>query len=156
MGLDMYLNAKRYISKHFNEGDGELAEAIAEHFPELAGRKGRFGDRSCVQEVRIDVGYWRKANAIHKWFVDNVQDGTDDCGSYYVSREQLEELKKLCEQVIQFRHLATDKLPPAAGFFFGSDKVDDYYFDDLANTVATIDSCLELPAAWEFEYHSSW
>lgn len=22
----------------------------------------------------IEVGYWRKANHIHKWFVDNVQE----------------------------------------------------------------------------------
>ena len=26
------------------------------------------------------IASWRKANAIHKWFVDNVQDGVDDCG----------------------------------------------------------------------------
>ena len=23
------------------------------------------------------IASWRKANAIHKWFVDNVQDGVD-------------------------------------------------------------------------------
>lgn len=36
--------------------------------------------------------YWRKANQIHKWFVDNVQDGNDDCGRYYVSKDNLKNL----------------------------------------------------------------
>ena len=156
MGLDMYLNAKRYLSKYFNEEDGKRAAEIAELFPELANRKGRWGDDSPVKEIRVEAGYWRKANQIHKWFVDNVQGGTDDCGNYYVGREQLEELKKLCEQVLQFRHLAVEKLPPQQGFFFGSDKVDEYYWQDLEQTIQIINDCLELPQGWDFEYHSSW
>jgi hypothetical protein len=47
-----------------------------------------------------EVAYWRKANHIHKWFVDNVQSGNDDCGKYYVSQDQLKDLVALCEQVI--------------------------------------------------------
>lgn len=43
----------------------------------------------CVEE---DVAYWRKANAIHNWFVQNVQDGEDNCGEYPVSKEKLLEL----------------------------------------------------------------
>ena len=46
-----------------------------------------------------EVGYWRKANAIHKWFVDNVQNGVDDCEYYEVSKEQIEELLDVCIQV---------------------------------------------------------
>lgn len=45
------------------------------------------------------VGYWRKANAIHKWFVDNVQDGKDDCDYYEVGKEQLEELLEICKTI---------------------------------------------------------
>lgn len=156
MGLDMYLHGKRYMSKYFNEGDTEKQEAIQQLFPELVGKTGKWGNDSPVKELKIEAGYWRKANAIHKWFVDNVQGGDDDCGNYYVSREQLEELKKLCQQVLDFRHLAAEKLPPQVGFFFGSDKVDEYYFQDLEQTVKIINDCLELPNSWEFEYHSSW
>ena len=32
-------------------------------------------------ETHEEVGYWRKANAIHGWFVRNVQNGKDDCGT---------------------------------------------------------------------------
>ena len=46
------------------------------------------------------VADWRKANHIHKWFVDNVQDGEDDCGTYEVTREQLEDLLDICKRVI--------------------------------------------------------
>lgn len=46
------------------------------------------------------IADWRKANHIHKWFVDNVQDGVDDCGTYEVSKEQLEELLDICKKVI--------------------------------------------------------
>ena len=38
---------------------------------------------------------WRKANQIHKWFVDNCQEGDDNCQRHYVSRENLEELLEL-------------------------------------------------------------
>jgi hypothetical protein len=102
------------------------------------------------------VGYWRKANQIHKWFVDNVQEGNDNCGDYYVSRESLQALRTLCQQVIDFRHLATDKLPPQSGFFFGSDTVDEYYFRDLEDTIKIIDGALALPSSWDLEYTSSW
>lgn len=58
-----------------------------------------------VQEIVESVGYWRKANAIHKWFVDNVQDGEDNCADYYVSREQLKELLKIVKTVLRHSKL---------------------------------------------------
>jgi hypothetical protein len=156
MGLDMYLNAKRYLSKHFNEGDESKMAAIAEMFPELAGRRGRFGDNSPVKEVQIESGYWRKANAVHDWFVNNVQEGEDNCGHYYVGREQLAELKELCQRVLEDREQAPELLPTAEGFFFGGTDYDQGYFSDLEQTIQIVDECLALPDEWSFEYHSSW
>jgi hypothetical protein len=156
MGLDMYLTGKRYISKYFDDGDTDRANIIAEQFPELRERKGRWGDDSPVKGVSIEAGYWRKANQIHKWFVDNVQGGQDDCGYYRVSREQLEELRDLCRQVLDFRHLATDRLPPQEGFFFGSKDIDEWYWQDVEQTIQIIEDALSLPDTWDFEYHSSW
>jgi len=146
MGLDMYLKAKRYI--WFNEAD--VAAAVAELFPELKDRK--------VKQVEADAAYWRKANAVHRWFVDKVQAGVDDCGNYDVSREQLAELRDTCRRVLDFQHLAVEQLPPADGFFFGSTEVGDWYWQDLEDTVKMIDSILaDFPEGkWEFEYHSSW
>ena len=47
------------------------------------------------------VGYWRKANAVHKWFVDNVQDGRDDGEEYELDFRQLEELKEICLDILK-------------------------------------------------------
>lgn len=41
------------------------------------------------------LGYFRKHNNIHKWFVNNIQNGVDDCGRYEVSLSKIKELKKL-------------------------------------------------------------
>ncbi len=154
MGLDMYLNGRRYISKYFDEQDENRAEAIAEQFPEINGT-GHLGG-SKVKEVIIEAGYWRKANAIHRWFVDNVQGGEDECRPHYVSRDQLKQLREICETVLKERKRASELLPSANGFFFGSTDYDEYYFSDIESTIRIIDDCLELPEAWEFEYRSSW
>lgn len=156
MGLDMYLSGKRYMSKVFREDDEPKMNAIAALFPELEGRFGRWGDATPVKEVSIKAGYWRKANAVHDWFVREVQEGEDNCGYYYVSREQLTELKAVCEEVLADRSKAKELLPPSEGFFFGSTDINEYYFQDLERTVKIIDECLTLPPEWEFEYHSSW
>jgi hypothetical protein len=58
-----------------------------------------------ISEIDEEVMYWRKANQIHAWFVDNVQDGQDDCGTYHVNWEQLRELLSQCEKVIEASEL---------------------------------------------------
>jgi hypothetical protein len=143
MGLDMYLNAKRYLWST----EGELSEAIAKAFPELKEKR--------VKEIIVEAMYWRKANAIHKWFVDNVQEGNDNCGDYWVSREQLQELADLIKEVLAKKDAS--KLPPQSGFFFGSTDVDQYYWQDLKRTQEGLERVLvEFPEQWDFEYHSSW
>ena len=148
MGLDMYLTAKRYVSD-YNDADKVLSTELMRHFPELS-------ETQTIREVSVRVGYWRKANAIHKWFVTNVQKGTDDCNSYLVPREQLQELRDTCERVLAFRELATAQLPPASGFFFGNTDLDEWYYRDLEETIKIIDATLTLPVNWDIEYQSSW
>lgn len=160
MGLDMYLRANEYISRndHSNK-DGEYISTPNPIFDEIVKQfnaedaidKDSFGGIS----ISLPMGYWRKANQIHQWFVDNVQDGEDNCGSYYVSREQLEELKEVCINVIAVPEMAEELLPTGSGFFFGSTAYDEYYFGDLNDTVGIITRCLESKFD-SFEYQSSW
>lgn len=154
MGLDMYLNASRYTSDTEWSSDEErqvfrdivrAANADAFTFKELP-----------TAVVEIKVGYWRKANQIHQWFVDNIQEGVDNCAEYYVSREQLKELRNLCIQVKGDREVAEEMLPPASGFFFGSTEIDEWYWDDIDQTIEIIDACLQMPDNWNFKYQSSW
>ena len=156
MGLDMYLNANRYMSRWFNKTDTDKQNAIQILFPELANLKSRSDDESPVKEVTIEAAYWRKANAIHGWFVANVQKGVDDCGTYYVGREQLEELKMCCERALDDPDNTDKHLPTASGFFFGGTQYDEWYFDGLRYTIKAIEDALTLPESWTFEYHSSW
>lgn len=57
-----------------------------------------------------DIGYWRKANAIHAWFVKNVQNNIDNCQSHEVSKEQLAKLYLICKTIVTESTLAPDKV----------------------------------------------
>ena len=60
-------------------------------------KEKRYGHKDIMDEV----GYWRKANQIHAWFVDHVQDGEDDCDYHHeVTKEILEELRDTCIEVL--------------------------------------------------------
>ena len=86
MGLDMYLSRKHFI---WSSDRGEV---------KITGTKSRI-DGSKVKYIIEEAGYWRKANQIHNWFVNNVQGGEDDCKPYYVDKEDLQKLLDLCKQV---------------------------------------------------------
>lgn len=155
MGLDMYLSAKKFHSDA--EWRPEETRAEFKRLKQASGVATVF-DKQDLPHIylEVSVGYWRKQNAIHQWFVDNCQDGMDDCRTSYVSRDQLNELKQLCQQIIDDPKEANDLLPTQSGFFFGSTEYDEWYFEGLKDTVEIVDRALAMPDEWEFEYHSSW
>ena len=106
------------------------------------------------------VMYWRKANQIHKWFVENVQDGVDDCGIYVVSEEQLTELYDTAKRVLETKDpsVARELLPTTSGFFFGSTEYDQWYYEKVKETVEQLEKCLkEIYFENEIVYYtSSW
>lgn len=119
----------------------------------------RLPDADLIGPIAEEVMYWRKANAIHAWFVDNVQGGQDDCSHYPVTPDQLSALLALVEQVLEDHTLAPDLLPTKQGFFFGSEEYDENYFMDLEKTKAKLHELLDEAAdsqAGGFYYHSSW
>ncbi len=101
--------------------------------------------------------YWRKANAIHGWFVRNVQNNKDDCKPYPVTRAQLIQLRDICIKVWarQKPELAATILPPMEGFFFGETKIDEQYYDDVKTTLDRLSNILNTNHM-EFIYQSSW
>lgn len=148
MGLDMYLTAKRGFYSNLYEGDGALMEAV---------RAAMGIEGFEVGGVEIRAGYWRKANAIHKWFVDNVQDGNDECQETPVSREDLRTLRDLCDKALNMTEAEREKaLPTQSGFFFGATDYDEGYVEDLKHTIAVIDEAMKLDVRWTFTYQSSW
>ena len=155
MGLDMYLTAKRYL---WNGEDDAIGQKIGEAIGIKGDPESRF--RGCslmVKGIELEAMYWRKANAIHGWFVENVQDGEDDCREYEVDREQLENLRDLCADILAHPDAERDSdLDPTEGFFFGSQEKDEFYYDDLRITVEGLTKALELPKNYYFIYRSSW
>ena len=154
MGLDMYLYASKYTSPAEWRPEDERKK-FKEILKAIDGEKFVDTDLPSVT-VDLKVGYWRKANQIHQWFVDNVQDGNDNCAEYYVDRDKLIELRELCKLALKDKGKAEELLPTQSGFFFGSTEIDEWYFQDVNATIEIINRCLEMPDTWTFKYQSSW
>ena len=149
-GLDAVKNAAELVKPNL--------VAIAEWVEETEEGKKHVICRSIWSEI----GYWRKANHIHKCFVDCVQDGEDDCEKYEVTESNLLDLKAVCEEVLNLKGKDEGKieelLPTQGGFFFGDTTYDEYYFSEVEGTIKIINEVLETT---DFEkelvvYQSSW
>jgi hypothetical protein len=150
----MYLNAKLYISAYNKETKDMKVSGLKGVLPP---KEGAFNEMGRICNVVVNGIYWRKANAIHKWFVDNVQEGIDNCEMFSVGREDLIKLRDLCKKVMENKDKAKDLLPAHEGFFFGTYEYDQWYFDSVAQTVHEINLLLEtFNEDWDFYYQSSW
>jgi hypothetical protein len=154
MGLDMYLYAHKHLfNKHCDEVETFNSVKTlmkAENF--VSEDDLRFAI------MEIEVAYWRKANAIHQFFV-NLDDGKDECQKIYVERENLEELVNRCNIILENKDVekAKELLPSQGGFFFGFTDYDEYYFEDLENTQKVLTKLVnDAPKDWEFYYKASW
>lgn len=137
MGLDMYLRKKIYIGANFEHNE------IAGEINITKGGEPFKINMNKVTYVIEDWGDWRKANAIHQWFVENVQEGKDDCREYYVSEDKLKELLDICNQIKANPTLAPELLPTRGGFFFGSTDYDEYYWNDIDLTISIIENAIQ-------------
>jgi hypothetical protein len=149
MGLDMYLYAKKYVSnaEYLQQGDA---------FDVIASKVNATGFIKDHLFVEGQVAYWRKANAIHNWFI-NLYDSEDDGSPIGLGKDNLEELQRVCAEVISNPKLAEELLPTASGFFFGSTEYDEWYFGSVQETHDMIDNILKtIPDEWSFEYQASW
>jgi len=176
MGLDMYLQAQKYVSGYSHSSADERAQ-YDRIIRESLGTDYRCDDSPSLT-VSVTVAYWRKANQIHRWFVHNCQDGNDDCRDAYVSREQIRALIVLCQEVLdgvesvegdvstgtryhpdgkiealtERGHIiaqvgiAEAKLPTQSGFFFGNTDYDEFYLRALQHTIKQLEAVLDNPA----------
>jgi hypothetical protein len=151
MGLDMYLRGKRYLSYREKE----------EYANELFDVADAFCKGKEINELTFELGYWRKANAIHNWFVNNVQEGVDNCCEYSLGYSHLVKLRQLCKEVLDNGEEFAEKfLPPASGFFFGNADVDEYYWEYVKSTYDLLtELCMDEDIqsdTIEVFYQSSW
>lgn len=124
--------------------------------------------------LSYNIAYWRKANAIHGWFVAECADGVDECQQIPVFRSDLVELNNLCKSVINDPSTALKTLPPTrhpeaevfdavrqghSQLLFGYNNIDIYYFLHIKDTIAILDKILEIIPdnnKWNFVYQASW
>jgi hypothetical protein len=165
MGLDMYLSAKKHFAKinwQALQANDELTynspEAVYPKFNDLMELTQLSNVATDIYGASVEVtcAYWRKANQVHAWFVREVQKGNDNCGEYYVSQDKLKELRDLCQKALDTRD--PNLLPPQDGFFFGGTDIDEWYWQDLKNTITQLDKIFALPQLSDlsFSYNSSW
>ena len=147
MGLEMYLEKKIYIGANYcnNNVQGEINLVKNDKPIKINLDKVTF--------VTESVAYWRKANQIHNWFVENVQDGEDDCRKYHVHFEKLQELVDTCVKVLDNHSLAKELLPTREGFFFGDTEYNKYYYKQLEDTVEALK---DLKDNGDYYYEASW
>ena len=169
MGLDMYLEIRKseYRSKYSKDKGSriklEYPKDITEFIPNLT-------DLRISRQTNYEVGYWRKANQIHNWFMQNCarrdeyDNPIDDCRPIEITVDKLEKLLDDCKKVLADHSLAKKLLPTADGFFFGSTAYDDYYLGQIEQTIEIIEPVLKFAKhkleikdyTWEVYYQASW
>lgn len=182
MGLDMYMSKKTYVKRWaHNEPKDQFTVTVKK------GRKKFTGiNPERISYIVEEVAYWRKFNALHNWFVQNVQDGRDECQESYIPDEKLEELvetlksvkkilaeaptkkemvqvgwsngEKLMEEIDTFDidENILEELLPTASGFFFGGIEYDEYYKDEVERTLTLLEGLIAEGGGDFYYQSSW
>ena len=183
MGLDMFLegsfSTRAYVSPTdaYYKARQEGKEIQLKKSPELEDAIAAIGFQDAPIQHQFNyfqyvfpIITWRKANAIHKFFVDEVQEGNDNCERHWVSRETLQELLDRITTILDIKTpvaremKAEERLPTdIEGCFFGSKEYDDWYYKDLEDTKKTLEKVFDYEENAEsgkcfdsFYYQSSW
>ena len=179
MGLDMYLNKMpRYrgaTAKDVNAVECYL-HYITEKEKDSEYAKGTFKDWCGLDKfpaqkyidfysslytvneygfghIMKQVGYWRKANQIHNWFVENIQDGIDDCEYHReVTEEDLKELLSICEQI---KDIAIMESAPIVNGYSYKDGKETPMYEDGAVIVNAEEVAELLPSQCGFFFGST-
>jgi hypothetical protein len=187
MGLDMYLYKKTYV-KNWEHTAKELKHSFS---VKMGGKVRKDIKPERIAYITEEVAYWRKFNALHGWFVENCASGVDECQEIYVTRDKMEELLGVLKQVgellnnsktivkvlqdwngrdyevttFECEDEVKELFSPTEGFFFGSGEIDEYYKEEIEDTIKTIDGLLKETEnedavkglySGDFYYRASW
>ncbi|MET0038570.1 MAG: hypothetical protein ABW041_00290 [Dehalococcoides mccartyi] len=162
MGLDMYLTGKLYVSEHKWDDEGKESSPGLELAQKLVDSQFITQTFNGISSLEFRLMYWRKANAIHKYFVD-YSECEDDCRPIEVSKDCLKALLERCNSILAKPSSAPEILPTQEGFFFGSTDYDRYYMEDIKYTAEKLTEILanisKLEAQHQYLdicYHASW
>lgn len=186
MGLDMYLYARKYESRM--EGRNNEVETDNFYPEELKKvGKDILKHNFMSKQTSYQIGYWRKFNALQGYFTKMVEHDNELLHGIYVNEDEIKELIKIMTKVkkalkecptktitvcngwsygektyiditVYDCELAEELLPPTAGFFYGSDYVDEYYVECLDYSLKIFRKALKLAQEHNYEiiYEASW
>lgn len=158
----MYLNKKTYVQNWEHQGEDKQHTISVK----VGGKVRKDIKPERITYITEQIGYWRKFNALHGWFVENCGGGVDECQPIEVSIEDLDKLRDTLNQVItlinnskkvtkvlqdwngkdyemsvyECEDEVKELLSPTEGFFFGNTEIDDYYKQDVEKTIELIDN----------------
>ena len=163
MGLDMYFYARKSTYKSFSKWD-EPDRANEANYPEdlktfsdyICGRNFK----SVQTEATYQIGYFRKFNALHSYIVKTFADGIDECQAILLHKEDVEQIKKVLDDVLKANTVekAKELLPTQSGFFFGGTDYDEYYFEDVKDAADLMQNFLDNFdfESYQLVYQASW
>lgn len=176
MGLDMYLYRTKKVAgleiddyekvdnaisnvniiKEFKSVKDTMSKdeykPIYDEFNKVVSQRGKYMSWCSIFE---DIGYWRKANAIHNFFVQECQGGVDECQYSFITKDKLEDLLERCKRAMKLKKIYLNDgiikngeglemfLPTQSGFFFGGTEFNEWYFQDVAETKKIITKVLK-------------
>ena len=162
MGLDMYIHKKVYCGAHFEHNNIQTKVIVHKTKDDIL---STIEIDNPVSSFEIQVAYWRKANAIHGWFCNNIGNQENISSEVYLPMEKIVELIAVCKEAIKlyeihddltdtdFLKFANDNLPPMSGFFFGSTDIDEWYLQDLQDTVKQLEELILDHEKYKNEYN---
>lgn len=145
MGFDMYLNKKIEVDTEYSNITGTIA-LQRENTPITI----RFNKLKFIIERQAA---WYNAYSIHKWFVNNVQDGYDNDGYYEVYGEVLLKLVDICKKILENKDLAKTLLPSVDSYGNENQEYNEHYFKQLEDVIEQLND-VEKDAY--YEYSSGW
>ena len=132
MGLDMYLYRKKRKSDYATNEDYKNANDV-------------------------QLAYWRKANHIHQWFTQGVEE--DNCTHIPVAEKKILKLIDICMDVLQDkddRAVAEELLPTQSGFFWGNTGYNEWYYQDVRDTIEILAEALDDIEPNDELYYYAW
>ena len=151
MGLDSTIYARKCL---YNTDRDALRELLLTLLPSSM----RLDNMYYGSDICIPVCSWRKYDFLHRWFVNNVQGGEDDCRRYQVSHYELLSLYNECQRLVNQRNsqaaMASDLSLDCGG---DAGLYDDEYWDTLQGIVDDLKPLVMdlIPAGFSFEYVGS-
>lgn len=147
MGLDMRLYKRMYVR------NWEHSEEKKEVTVKVDGKilEGFDNPSYIIQEV----GYWRKFNALHGFIVDNFANGVDNCQDIWLDYDDVESILKALKDT-------ENPIKPVEGFFFGSQDMDEWYYEDVKKAIEVFEAVLkDMNSGFgkrylDFCYQASW